>query len=97
MASIGLRTAKYNKIDYTTKKYAALAKESIVPVLGRLIDAKITEDKNNTTLRADDIIAEKDYSFKGGTAYRTFSSDSCASGQHRTSGHRRQQVRQGTG
>ena len=39
----------------------------MVPVLGRLIDAKITEDRNNTTLRADDIIAEKDLSFKGGT------------------------------
>lgn len=67
MASIGLRTAKYNKIDYTTKKYAALEKESIVPVLGRLIDAKINEERNSTELRADDIIAEKDTSFKGGT------------------------------
>ncbi len=66
MASIGLRTAKYNKIDYTTKKYKTLT-DSIVPVLGRLIDAKITEDRNNTSLRADDIIAEKDVSFKGGT------------------------------
>ena len=66
MASIGLRNAKYNQIDYTTKKYKALL-DSLVPVLGRLIDAKITEDRNNTTLRADDIIAEKDLSFKGGT------------------------------
>ena len=66
MASIGLRNAKYNQIDYTTKKYKALI-NSLVPVLGRLIDAKITEDRNNTTLRADDIIAEKDLSFKGGT------------------------------
>lgn len=63
MASIGLRNAKYNKIDYTTKKYETLT-GSKVPVLGRLIDAKITEDRNNTTLRADDIIAEKDYSLK---------------------------------
>ena len=67
MASIGLRTAKYNKIDYTTKKYAALAKESIVPILGRLIDAKINEERNSAELRADDIIAEKDKSFKSGT------------------------------
>ena len=67
MASIGLRTAKYNKIDYTTKKYAALEKQSIVPILGRLIDAKINEERNSTELRADDIIAEKDTSFKGGT------------------------------
>lgn len=67
MASTGLRTAKYNKIDYTTKKYETLVKESIVPTLGRLIDAKITEDRNNTKLFADDVIAEKDTSFKGGT------------------------------
>lgn len=66
MASIGLRNAKYNQIDYATKKYKALV-DSLVPVLGRLIDAKITEDRNNTTLRADDRIAEKDLSFKGGT------------------------------
>lgn len=66
MASIGLRSAKYNQIDYTTKKYKTLT-DSKVPVLGRLIDAKITEDRNNTELRADDIIAEKDLSFKGGT------------------------------
>ena len=67
MASIGLRSEKYNKIDYATKKYAALAKESIVPILGRLIDAKINEERNSTELRADDIIAEKDKSFKSGT------------------------------
>ena len=56
MASIGLRTAKYNKIDYATKKYAALAKETIVPVLGRLIDAKITEDRNSTKLQKKTIL-----------------------------------------
>lgn len=67
MASIGLRTAKYNKIDYATKKYAALAKESIVPVLGRLIDAKTNPEKNSTKLYADDTEAESDTSFKGGT------------------------------
>ena len=44
MANIGLRTAKYNKIDYKTKKYASLV-DSIVPVLGRLIDAKLSEDR----------------------------------------------------
>ena len=41
MASIGLRSAKYNQIDYTTKKYKTLT-DSKVSVLGRLIDAKIT-------------------------------------------------------
>lgn len=66
MANIGLRSAKYNQIDYTTKKYKTLT-DSKVPVIGRLIDAKLSEEKNNTILYADDIIAEKDKSFKGGT------------------------------
>lgn len=66
MASIGLRNAKYNKIDYTTKKYAELT-EKLVPTLGRLIDAKPNPEKNNTKLYADDVEAEKDTSFKGGT------------------------------
>lgn len=66
MANIGLKTAKYNKIDYTTKKYASLS-DSIVPILGRLIDAKLSEDRNNTKLYADDKLAESDTSFKGGT------------------------------
>ena len=35
--------------------------------MGRLIDAKINEERNSTELRADDIIAEKDKSFKSGT------------------------------
>ncbi len=66
MASIGLRNAKYNQIDYTTKKYKALT-DSLVPVLGRLIDAKISPEKNNISLYADDIKVESDISFKGGT------------------------------
>lgn len=66
MASIGLRNAKYNQIDYTTKKYKALT-DSLVPVLGRLIDAKISPEKNNISLYADDIKVESDTSFKGGT------------------------------
>lgn len=66
MASIGLRTAKYNKIDYTTKKYKTLT-DTKVPILGRLIDAKISEDRNNTKLYADDKQVESDTSFKGGT------------------------------
>ena len=43
MASIGLRYAKYNQIDYTTKKYTLT--NSKVPTLGKLIDGKITEEK----------------------------------------------------
>ena len=45
MANIGLRNAKYNKIDYTTKKYKTLT-DSKVPVLGRLIDASLSEKRN---------------------------------------------------
>ena len=66
MASIGLRNAKYNQIDNTTKKYKTL-KDSKVPILGRLIDAKLSEDRNNAELRADDIVVEKDKSFKKAT------------------------------
>lgn len=66
MASIGLRNAKYNQIDYATKKYKTLT-DSKVPVLGRLIDAKISPEKNNASLYADDIKVESDTSFKGGT------------------------------
>lgn len=64
MASIGLRTAKYNKINYTTKKYEELKKDSIVPILGRLIDAKPNPEKNSTKLYADDKEAENDSSLK---------------------------------
>lgn len=65
MPNIGLRNAKYNKIDYTTKKYKTL-KEDKVPVIGKMIDAKLTEDRNDTSLFADDVLAEYDNSFKGG-------------------------------
>lgn len=67
MANIGLRYAKYNKLDYETKKYKALGESGKVPVIGKLIDAKLTEDRNETSLFADDSLAEYDNSFKGGT------------------------------
>lgn len=70
MASIGLRNAKYNKIDYTTKKYASLTEDK-VPVLGRLIDAALSEERNDTSLFADDKEVEKDISFNGGTVTLT--------------------------
>ena len=70
MANIGLRNAKYNKIDYTTKKYKTLT-DSKVPVLGRLIDASLSEERNDTSLFADDKEVEKDTSFNGGTVTLT--------------------------
>lgn len=65
MANIGLRNAKYNLIDNTTKKYKALT-NSKVPVLGKLIDAKLTEDKGEASLFADDALAENEITFSGG-------------------------------
>ena len=66
MANIGLRNAKYNKIDYTTKKYKTLEEEK-VPILGRLIDASLSEERNDASLFADDKEVEKDNSFNGAT------------------------------
>ena len=66
MANIGLRYAKYNKIDYTTKKYKALV-NSTVPILGKLIDGKFSKENNDARLDADDMLAEYDSSFKSGT------------------------------
>ena len=65
MANIGLRNAKYNLIDYTTNKYKALT-DSTVPVLGKMIDAKLTENRSDVSLFADDGLAEYDNSFTGG-------------------------------
>lgn len=66
MANIGLRNAKYNEIDYDTKKYKTL-EDSKVPVIGRMIDAKLKEDKNDGSLFADDYEVESDNSFNGAT------------------------------
>lgn len=66
MANIGLKNAKWNEIDYTTNKYKTLT-NSTVPVLGRLIDAKLTENRSDVSLFADDVLAEYDSSFTGGS------------------------------
>ena len=70
MAGIGLRYAKYNKIDQTTKKYKTLT-DGKVPVIGRLIDAKLNEERNDTKLYADDKQVEEDKSFKAATVTLT--------------------------
>ena len=64
MANIGLRNARYNLIDNSTKKYKALTNEK-VPVLGRMIDAKCPEERTEASLFADDVLAEYDSSFTG--------------------------------
>lgn len=65
MANIGLKNARYNKIDSATNKYKALV-ENKVPVIGRMIDAKLSEDRGEASLYADDILAEYDSNFTGG-------------------------------
>lgn len=64
MANIGLRNARYNLIDSATKKYKALT-DNKVPVLGRMIDAKLSEDRGEASLHADDMLAEYDSTFTG--------------------------------
>lgn len=64
MANIGLRNARYNEIDYTTKKYKAIVDEK-VPILGRMIDAKLSEDRSEASLFADDGLAEYESTFAG--------------------------------
>lgn len=64
MANIGLRNAKYNEINAETKKYKTLT-NSKVPVLGRLIDAKLAEDRGEASLFADDVLAEYANTFTG--------------------------------
>lgn len=65
MANIGLRNARYNKIDYTNKKYKTLT-DNIVPSLGRMIDAKLTEDRGEASLYAEDMLSEYESTFTGG-------------------------------
>lgn len=66
MASTGLKKAKYNQIDTTTKKYKTIT-DSKVPVLEKIIESKFSPEYNNAELYADDVLAESDYSFKKGT------------------------------
>ncbi len=72
MPNIGLRNAKYNQIDYSTNKYKALT-NSTVPVLGKMIDAKLTENRSDVSLFADDGLAEYDNTFTGGSIALTLS------------------------
>lgn len=74
MAGIGLRSAMFNKIDTTTKKYAKL-EGTEVPKLERIIDEKFAPEYNSAELYADDVLAESDYSFKKGTISITVADD----------------------
>ena len=74
MARIGLKKAKYNKIDPQTKDYAELA-DHIAHRLEKIIDEKFAPEYNSAELYADDALAESDYSFKRGTLTITVADD----------------------
>ena len=73
MARIGYKKGKYNKIDASTKKYAAITEG--VPCLEKVIDEKFSAEYNSAELYADDVLAECDYSFKKGTLAITVAND----------------------
>ena len=73
MARIGYKKGKYNKIDPSTKKYAAVTEG--VPCLEKVIDEKFSAEYNSAELYADDVLAECDYSFKKGTLAITVAND----------------------
>ena len=73
MARIGYKKGKYNKIDATNKKYAAIT--GGVPCLEKVIDEKFSAEYNSAELYADDVLAECDYSFKKGTLSITVAND----------------------
>lgn len=66
MARIGLKNAKYNKIDRGTNKYNALT-DGKIPVLKGIIESKFSPEFNSAELYADDVLAESDYTYKKGT------------------------------
>lgn len=73
MARTGFKKGKYNKIDASTKKYAAITEG--VPCLEKVIDEKFSAEYNSAELYADDVLAECDYSFKKGTLAITVAND----------------------
>lgn len=60
MAKIGLRNIQYSKLDEDDK---VTTPESF----GKAVSCKVSIDKNEAVLYADDGVAESDYSFKKGT------------------------------
>lgn len=75
MARIGFKKAKYNPIDYETKKYKTLGSGSSVPSMVKVIDEKFAPEFNSAELYADDILAESDYTFKKGSLTITVEDD----------------------
>lgn len=71
MANIGLKNLRYSKLD-------AQDQVTTASNFGRAVDCKVSIEKNNAELYADDGIAESDYSFKKGTVSLTVDDDETA-------------------
>jgi phi13 family phage major tail protein len=69
MAKIGLNNFKYSKLDETAETYAG------AKTLGKAIDCKVSIEKYEAELYADDTLAESDYTFKKGTVTLTLDED----------------------
>ena len=63
MANVGLRSALFNTIDETARKYVS----NVAKVLGRIQSENFTAEYNNAEAYAEDVLAESDLSFKKGT------------------------------
>lgn len=68
MAKIGLKNFKYSILDEDDNVTEPKS-------LGKAVDCKVTIDKNEAVLYADDGVAESDYSFKAGTVTMTVDED----------------------
>lgn len=68
MAKIGLRNFRYSLLGENEEVTG-------VKSLGKAVDCKVTIEKNEAVLHADDGVAESDYSFKGGTVTLTVDED----------------------
>ncbi len=68
MAKIGLKNLRYSKLDDKDQVTTPAS-------FGKAVDCKVSVEMNNAELRADDGIAESDYSFKSGTIDLTVDDD----------------------
>jgi phi13 family phage major tail protein len=68
MAKIGLKNLRYSKLDDKDQVTTPAS-------FGKAVDCKVSIEKNNAELYADDGIAESDYSFKKGTVALTVDED----------------------
>ena len=75
MARIGFKKAKYNEIDYTTKKYKTLGTSGKVPEFLPVVDESFAPEFNSAELYGNDALQESDESFNKGTLTITITDD----------------------